>query len=293
MGEIEVPQGHFCPPGPKEEDGDHIVPYGLDHKKGGLPKDWKGAPEMSSKLTELNEYSPSVPLPSVLCGSGIFSLLPSPQSMASSGNSDPSQAYDGYKEVEFLDPACNKFLKKEKQCFQPYNPWYFNFHHCFVGKKHCQCPGASIFNVRWYLWSKKDVPFGREFPVSEAPNPDANWGHSNLTGSRQRDVERWTNVGGPIPIDSRPIHPSLEVPISRINSQDVVKRIRRISDLPTDPNAEGSDELDEEEEVEVVPNSIGHKSSDSPSQPASRIFQSQVIPSTPRNLQPVLPWFHQ
>ncbi|MBW0557132.1 hypothetical protein O181_096847 [Austropuccinia psidii MF-1] len=78
-----------------------------------------------------------------------------------------------------------------------------------------------------------------------------------VTGSRQRDVARWTNVGGPIPFGGRPIYSSAEVPISRINTEGVVKRIRRIADSPTDPDAEGSDELD-------------------------------VIPSTTRTFQPVL-----
>ncbi|MBW0500635.1 hypothetical protein O181_040350 [Austropuccinia psidii MF-1] len=40
-----------------------------------------------------------------------------------------------------------------------------------------------------------------------------------LTGSRQRDVARWTNVGGPIPIGGRPIYSRSEVPISRINTE--------------------------------------------------------------------------
>ncbi|MBW0584592.1 hypothetical protein O181_124307 [Austropuccinia psidii MF-1] len=133
--------------------------------------------------------------------------------MASSGHFDPSQTYNGYKAVEALDPSCTECLKNGKNCFQPYK-----LHHFFVGKKPCQCPGALISNIRQYLW---------------------------MTGSRQRDVARWTNVGGPIPIG-------------------------------------GS------EEDEVVSNSIGHKSSTSPSQPASRIFQSQVIPSTPISFQPVL-----
>ncbi|MBW0472972.1 hypothetical protein O181_012687 [Austropuccinia psidii MF-1] len=79
----------------------------------------------------------------------------------------------------------------------------------------------------------------------------------------------------------------LRGPISRINSQVVVKRLRRISDSPTDPNAEGSDELDGEE-VGVVHNSIGHKYSTSPSQPTSRRFQIQLIPSTLRKFQQVL-----
>ncbi|MBW0486897.1 hypothetical protein O181_026612 [Austropuccinia psidii MF-1] len=55
--------------------------------------------------------------------------------------------------------------------------------------------------------------------------------------------------------------------------------MNRISDSPTDPNAK---------EAEVVPNSIGHQSSASTSQPASRIFQCQLIPSAPKDFQPVL-----
>ncbi|MBW0530747.1 hypothetical protein O181_070462 [Austropuccinia psidii MF-1] len=39
--------------------------------------------------------------------------------------------------------------------------------------------------------------------------------------------------------------------------------------------------------LKVVPNSIGHQSSTSPSQPSSIILQSQFIPSTPINFQPV------
>ncbi|MBW0554634.1 hypothetical protein O181_094349 [Austropuccinia psidii MF-1] len=110
---------------------------------------------------------------------------------------------------------------------------------------------------------------------------------AKVTGSRQRDVARWTNVGGPIPVGGRPIYSSSEVPISRINTEGVVKRIRRIADSPTDPDAEGSDELDGEE-VEVVPHSVGHQSSTSSTQPLANRFQSQVIPSTPRTFQPVL-----
>ncbi|MBW0580362.1 hypothetical protein O181_120077, partial [Austropuccinia psidii MF-1] len=90
----------------------------------------------------------------------------------------------------------------------------------------------------------------------------------------------WTSVGGPI-------YSSSEVPISRINTEGVVKRIRRISDSPADPDAEGSDELDGEEVV-VVPHSVGHSSNNSSAQPLANRFQSQVIPSTPRTFQPVL-----
>ncbi|MBW0550567.1 hypothetical protein O181_090282 [Austropuccinia psidii MF-1] len=142
-------------------------------------------------------------------------------------------------------------------------------------------------NVRRYLWSRKDEPFGKEFPVSEAPTPDGTSGFSNLTGSRQVNVARWTNVGGPIPVGGRPIYSSSKVPISRINTDSVVKRIRRIADSPPDPDAEGSDELDGEE-VEVVPHSVGHPSRTSSSQPLANRVHGHIIPSTPKTLQPTL-----
>ncbi|MBW0548682.1 hypothetical protein O181_088397 [Austropuccinia psidii MF-1] len=69
---------------------------------------------MSSKLTELTESSPSAPPPSVLCGSGVFSQLSSP-SMASSGQFDSSQAYDGYREGEGLDPAFSECWAKDAE----------------------------------------------------------------------------------------------------------------------------------------------------------------------------------
>ncbi|MBW0544839.1 hypothetical protein O181_084554 [Austropuccinia psidii MF-1] len=202
---------------------------------------------MSSKLTELTESSPYAPPPSVLYGSGVFSQLSSP-SIASSGHFDPSQIYDGYREVEILDSACTECLSKGKDCFQHYNPQSSKCHYCFIGKKPCRHTGVLFSN---------------------------------------RDVARWTNVGQPIQVGGRPIYSSSEVPISRINTGRVVKRIRRISDSPTDSDAEGSDELDGEE-VEVVPHLIGHPSSNSSAHPLAHRFQSQVIPSTPRTFQPVL-----
>ncbi|MBW0508532.1 hypothetical protein O181_048247 [Austropuccinia psidii MF-1] len=104
---------------------------------------------------------------------------------------------------------------------------------------------------------------------------------------KQRDVARWTNVGGPIPVGGRLIYSSSEVPISRINTEGVGKRIIQIADSPPDPDAEGSDELDGEE-VEVVHNYVGHKSSASPSNTPSKRFQSHIIHSTPRTFQQTL-----
>ncbi|MBW0567548.1 hypothetical protein O181_107263 [Austropuccinia psidii MF-1] len=241
---------------------------------------------MSSKLTKLTESSPSAPPPSVLSGSGVFSQLSSP-SMASSGQFDPSQTYDGYRAVEVLDPACSECLAKGKNCFQNYNPQSSKGHFCFIGKKPCHCTRVPSSNVRRHLWIRKDGPFGNEFPVSEEPTPD---GTSAFSQCEQGDVARWTSVGGPIPTGGRPIYSSSEVPISRTNTEGVVKvvkRMIRIDDSPTDPGSEGSDELDGEE-VQVVPHSVGHPSSNSPTQPLANRFQSQVVPSTPRTFQPIL-----
>ncbi|MBW0581146.1 hypothetical protein O181_120861 [Austropuccinia psidii MF-1] len=132
---------------------------------------------MSSKLTELTESSPSAPPPSVICGSGVFSQLYSP-SMASSGHFDPSQIYDEYRAVEILDPACTACLAKGKDCFQHYNSQSSKYHSCFIGKKPCRCTVVLSSNVRRYLWSRKDGPFGKEFPLSEAPTPDGTSGFS-------------------------------------------------------------------------------------------------------------------
>ncbi|MBW0550159.1 hypothetical protein O181_089874 [Austropuccinia psidii MF-1] len=145
--------------------------------------------------------------------------------MASSGYFDPSQTYDGYKAVEFLDPACTEFLAKGKDFFQHYNPLSSKCHYCFIGKKPCRCTGVQASNVRKYFWSRKDGPFGKEFPVSEAPTPDGTSGFSNC---------RLMWQGGLM----------LEDPFQLVNTDGVVKRIRRISDSPPDPDAEGSDELD-------------------------------------------------
>ncbi|MBW0533100.1 hypothetical protein O181_072815 [Austropuccinia psidii MF-1] len=141
--------------------------------------------------------------------------------MASSGHFDPSQTYDGYKAIEILDPACTECLAKAKDCFENYNPRSSKCHFCYIGKKPCHQTGRQVTNVRRYLWSKKHGPFGKELPVSEAPTPDATSGYSAFGG--------------------RPIYPSSEVPISRINNEGAVKKIRRIADSTPDPDAEGSD----------------------------------------------------
>ncbi|MBW0508174.1 hypothetical protein O181_047889 [Austropuccinia psidii MF-1] len=159
---------------------------------------------MSSKLTELTESSPSSPPPSLLCGSGVFSRLSSP-SIAPSGHFDPSQIYDGYRAVEILDPTCTEFLAKGKDCFQHYNPQSSKCHYLFIGKKPCCCTGVPSSNVRRYLWSRRDGPFGKELPVSEAPTSDGTSGFSQVIPSTPRTFEP---VRASIPTTIPPSSPS-------------------------------------------------------------------------------------
>ncbi|MBW0559339.1 hypothetical protein O181_099054 [Austropuccinia psidii MF-1] len=238
---------------------------------------------MSSKLTELTESSPYSPPPSVLCGSGVFSQLSSP-SMASSGQFYPSQTYDGYREVEVLYPACSECLAKGKDCFQHYNPRSSKCHFSFIEKKPCCCTGVPSSNVRRHSGVERMGLLGKNSQSLR------NLLLMELQDFLNRDVGRWTSVGGPIPVGGRAIYSSSEVPISRTNTEavvKVVKRIRRIDNSPTDPDAAGSDELDGEE-VQVVPHSVGHPSRNSSTQLLANRFQSQVIPSTPRTFQPIL-----
>ncbi|MBW0477259.1 hypothetical protein O181_016974 [Austropuccinia psidii MF-1] len=93
------------------------------------------------------------------------------------------------------------------------------------------------------------------------------------TGSRKRSCKRDTNSRGSIPLCGRPIYSILEVPMSRIKIQGIVKRIRRISDLPTNPDGK---------EVEVLDKKIGQTNA------PPEFFQTHILPSTPKNFYPRL-----
>ncbi|MBW0538742.1 hypothetical protein O181_078457 [Austropuccinia psidii MF-1] len=163
---------------------------------------------MSSKLTELTEFSPSAPPPSVLCGSGVFSQLSSP-SMASSGQFDLSQTYDGYRAVEVLDPACFECLAK-----------------------------GGIYEVKRMGLLEKNSQSLRNLLLMELQD------FLNMDVSRWTSVGGPIPVGGR-PIYSSSEVPTSRTNTEGVVK--VVKRIRRIDDSPIDPDAEGSDELDGEE----------------------------------------------
>ncbi|MBW0501190.1 hypothetical protein O181_040905 [Austropuccinia psidii MF-1] len=101
--------------------------------------------------------------------------------MASSGHFDSFQTYDGQKAVELLDEPCTESLMKGKQCFHNFNPRSSNYHYCFVGKEQYKSPGVPLSKIKSSLFRKKDGPFGKEFPIFEAPTPDGTSGCSSFT----------------------------------------------------------------------------------------------------------------
>ncbi|MBW0544851.1 hypothetical protein O181_084566 [Austropuccinia psidii MF-1] len=135
--------------------------------------------------------------------------------MASSCHFDPTQAYDGYKEVEVLDAACTECLAKGKDCFEHYNPRSLKLHYFFIGKKPCRCTGKQASNTRRYLWSKKDGPFGKEFPVSEAPTLDGTSGHSSCSDELDGEEAEVVPNSASQPSNTSPSQP----PAKRFQSQ--------------------------------------------------------------------------
>ncbi|MBW0483313.1 hypothetical protein O181_023028 [Austropuccinia psidii MF-1] len=200
--------------------------------------------------------------------------------MASSGHY-PTQTYDGYKAVEVLDPACTEYLARGRIFLNITFPDLQNATTSLLGRSHVAILGSKlqtsggICGVGKVGLLEKSSQFLRPLLLMV------------LQGILLREVARWTNVGGPIPVSGRPIYSSSEVPISRINTEGIVKQIRQIANSPPNSDAEGSDELDGEE-VELVPNSAGNPVNSSPSHPPAKRIQSHIIHNTPRNFQPTI-----
>ncbi|MBW0565798.1 hypothetical protein O181_105513 [Austropuccinia psidii MF-1] len=161
--------------------------------------------------------------------------------------------YDCYKAVEVLDHACTECLEKGKEFFEHHNPRSSKWHYCFMGRSHAielgcklQTSGGTCEVRRMGLLEKSSQSLRLLLLIV-------------LTDSRQRDVARWTNVGWPI-------YSSSEVPISRINTEGIVKRIRQ---MPIHHLIKM---------LKVVMSWM----------PPAKRFQSQFIPSTPRDFQPTI-----
>ncbi|MBW0504544.1 hypothetical protein O181_044259 [Austropuccinia psidii MF-1] len=85
---------------------------------------------------------------------------------------------------------------------------------------------------------------------------------------------------GPSQFGGRKIYFSSKVPISWMNTEGIVKQIRRISDSPPDWDAEGSDELDAS--CQEVPNS-NHPQYPRNFQPTLATIPTSIPPASPHS----------
>ncbi|MBW0548532.1 hypothetical protein O181_088247 [Austropuccinia psidii MF-1] len=215
---------------------------------------------MSSNLTSICDSDHSDSPPSVLYGACVFDNLrePSEESMASTEIWDINKTYYGFKSVRGIQPPCINCQKKGVPCVESATARSTRFQFCNLGKRNCPQANHNFADNPRRLWSsiKKGSRLGLETPVDETPTSDATSGHSNLTGSRMRGVQQWTNTssswantGGPIHPQGNPIGVAPEVPILVTRKDGRLGKLKRnlVVQDENDTNAEGSDEIDGEE----------------------------------------------
>ncbi|MBW0532074.1 hypothetical protein O181_071789 [Austropuccinia psidii MF-1] len=153
---------------------------------------------MSSRLTSISDSTASDPLRSVLYGPGIFHKLRelSEESMAPTEIYDRNKTYDGFKSVRVIEPPCFNCQKKGVPCVESATARSTTCQFCNLGNRNCSQANHRFPDNPKGLCSsiKKGGRFGLEAPVDEPPTSDANSGHSNLTGSRMRGVQRWNHT---------------------------------------------------------------------------------------------------
>ncbi|MBW0498613.1 hypothetical protein O181_038328 [Austropuccinia psidii MF-1] len=230
---------------------------------------------MSSKLTELTDSSPSV------LHHLFFVVLASSVGWLPLGTLILAKPMMATRKLEFLILLVLNFWQREKIFFSTSTPNLPSITSVLLGRNHVIVLCQQLPTSEGTCGVSRMTLLGRSSQFLRAQLLML------LQDILIKDVARWTNVEGSIPVGGRPIYSSSAVPIYRINTEGVVKRIRRISDFPPNLDAEGSDELDGEE-VQVVNNPVGQKYSTSSSKPPCKRFQSHLIPSNPRNFQPTL-----
>ncbi|MBW0567339.1 hypothetical protein O181_107054, partial [Austropuccinia psidii MF-1] len=154
-----------------------------------------------------------------------------------------------------IEPPCTNCQRKGIPCVESATPRSNRCQFCNIGKINCSQANYSFPDNPRRLWSsiKKDERFGLEAPVDEPPTSDATSGHSNLTGSRMRGVQQWSNtshswanIGGSIHPKGNPIRVAPEVPILVTRKDGKLGKLKRnlVVQDEIDTDAEGSDEID-------------------------------------------------
>ncbi|MBW0488934.1 hypothetical protein O181_028649 [Austropuccinia psidii MF-1] len=171
---------------------------------------------------------------------------------------DINKTYNDFKSIRVIEPPCINCCKKGVPCVESATSRSTRCEFCNLGKINCSQANHSFPENPRELWIsiKKSRRFGLEAPVDEPPTSDSTSGHSNLTGSRMRGVQQWTNTcsfwantGGPIHPQGNPIGVAPEVPILVTRKDGRLGKLKRnlVVQDEHDTDAEGSDELDGEE----------------------------------------------
>ncbi|MBW0559774.1 hypothetical protein O181_099489 [Austropuccinia psidii MF-1] len=185
---------------------------------------------MSSKLTSICDSDHSDSPPSVLYGAGVFDNLRelSEESMAPTEIWDINKTYNGFKSVRVIELPCINCQKKGIPCGESATARSTRCQFCNLGKRNCSQSHYHFPDDPRRLWSsiEKGRRFVLEAPVDEPPTSDATSGHSNLTGSRMR-----------------------EVPILVTRKDGKLEKLKRnlVVQHEIDTDTEGSDEIDREE----------------------------------------------
>ncbi|MBW0471125.1 hypothetical protein O181_010840 [Austropuccinia psidii MF-1] len=195
--------------------------------------------KMSSKLTSICDSNHSDSLPSLLYGAGVFDRFRelSEESMAPKEIYDINKTYDGFKYFRVIKPPCINCWKKGVPCVEYATSRSTRGQFCNLWKGNCSQANHSFPDNPRRLWRriKKGGRFVLEALVDEPPTSDSTSGHSNLTGSRMRGVQKWSRTN--------------KVPILVTRKEGRLGKLKRnfVVQDENDTDAEGSDELYGEE----------------------------------------------
>ncbi|MBW0507098.1 hypothetical protein O181_046813 [Austropuccinia psidii MF-1] len=254
--------------------------------------------KMSSKPTSICDSDHSDSLPSVLYGAGVFDNLRelSERNMAPTEILDINKTYNGIKSVRVIEPPCINCRKKGVPCVESATARSTRCKFCNLGKRNCSQANHNFSDNPRRLWRsiQKGGRFGLEAPVDEPPTSDATSGHFNLTGSRMRGVQQWTNTssswannGGPIHPQGNPIGVAPEVLIFITGKDGRLGKLKKnlVVQDENDTDVEGSDELDGKELELTTPKQKRRIQSTSLSPVQASTTTNKVI----RPLQPLQP----
>ncbi|MBW0567666.1 hypothetical protein O181_107381 [Austropuccinia psidii MF-1] len=196
--------------------------------------------KMSSKLTSICDSDHSDSPPSVLYGAGVFDNLRelSEESMAPTEIWDINKAYNGFKSVRVIEPACinwvNSAILEKEIVLKPTTTF-------LTIPEDYEAASRRVEYSDWKLLLMNLPPLMPPLFTPILQNERCQqW---NNTSSY------WANIGGSIHPQGNPIGVAPEVPILVTRKNGKLGKLKRnlVVQHEIDADAEGSDEIDGEE----------------------------------------------